>query len=620
MADLDKVRRNVARLQSSGKADKVGEYLKLEGVNPKDLGSESAFGKEASAPKKHMDIEKELGKTIIDYSLPGIAIKVAENMTGGASEDLLPMIGGLAGGAAGGAAAGGASAGTAAIPGAMAGAAAGSGLGEAARQGVRKLRGKEVSVKGAVKDIAKETALGAAGEGVGQAVTRGVPIVGKALYKTPLGKSTVHMFGKAMAKVAELGDKGKRAIFDVMNFMGDLNPGSVQYAAERGPLNVFTPSNLDDSVLTNATKNVVSGLESYREKAGKAFGAGLRSIYKNEYMQKYPYKAPTPKGLEKISKEMRIYSHRVAAAGRKAIRDFGYMNSFSKLKPTILGQYGDMMQEGERLSEILKRVEAKGYWNPDELLTLRQELSDIIYNGWREPRTKVAIGEASSKAIGVLEAMRKEVSNRLKSRLGSSFHALDDAYTGAMDLLHQAKPMFKDEITAEKTLRKYHSLTKGHNVFTNAEQEIIKLVDQISPHVQSVRDHLVAKEFEPIISNFWKSRALQGLAMGAGGYALGGPAGAAGAGVAAMAASSPRMIRGTLKAGARMAKGAAATGKVAAKTAKVATTVGSRTIPVQKARAEKNASENYGPIAIHPDTGHKVHYNKKTKKWEEVKS
>ena len=581
MRDIQVVRNNVAKLSKSGKTPaEVDSYVKMEGYDPSKLyDGEVQQQQQKPADNGTRIPTKDMIGTVAKGMIPGLAM--TENLTDGASEDLLPMAGQLIGGAV----AGGASKSPIV---AMGGAGLGGGAGEVLRQGVRALRGKNTD--NIVQDVEKEAALGAVGEGVGLGAAKTV----KALATTKMGRATVNAFANAFGKAMTLTQKGQNAVMDVINFMGDLHPKSVQYAVKRGPGVLFRPENYADDIMGKTAKDVVERLDQTRQGASKAFEATLKDFYKAEYLKKYPYiKKVTAPGLEKIKSEIRFYPGRVVDAGEKAMQAYGYKNRLGNLKPTVLANLGSKMDEGERLNAVIDRIRGYKDMTPDDAITLREELNQIIYDGWKEPKTKVHISEASGTAKSVLKSINKELSDRLHTRV-KGLKPIDDTYQMVSDLAHQAKPYYGNTDSAEKFMRKYHAMTKGSDRLTTAEKEVIDQVDQIIPHKQKVLDHLYAMEFKPVISNFWKSRAISSLVaggVGGVGYASGGGPGVVTAAGIALAATSPRLISKGLRAGEKVGKGVGKVAQATGKAVKAGTKVAMRTAPVQSQRVKKNEAE-----------------------------
>lgn len=585
MRDIELIRRNVSKLAHNGANQaSIDKYVSMEGIDPSKLYDDE----NKNIPKQNDPrIDTELKRQDIPLRMAGEALKASpliqatESMTGGASEDLLPMAGQLiAGGAAEASGVG--------APFAVAAGAAGGGYGEMARQGIRKLRGKDTS--NFSKDVASETAMSAGSEIGARALTKGI----KVTANTKVGRATINAFGKALGKATELGQKGQKAVWDVLNFMGDLHPDSVQYAVKRGPAVLFRPENYDDAIMGKTAKNVVNRLDQMNEGATKAFDVTLKNFYQDEYLKKYPYiKKVTPQGINKIKDEIRFYPHRVVDAGNKAMRDFGYANRLGDIRPTVLGKIGNKLGEGQMLNDVIDHIKSFKNMTPTDALTLREELNNIIYDGWKNPRTQEHIGEVTSSGKSVLKAINRELSDRLHTRI-PNLKPMDTAYQQARDIARSAKPFYGDTIKAEKFMRKYHAFTKGTATMTQGEREIADAVESVVPHRQQVLDHLYAKEFEPIIKNFWKSRALVSLAGGAG------IAGAGvfqhkpmltGVGLGVMAASSPKMIAKGLKVGEKVSGGA---GKVARGIGEVVKKVApplTKTLLVQDRREKKNAKE-----------------------------
>lgn len=584
--DIEVIRRNVAKLAHKG-ADQssIDKYVSLEGYDPSKL-----YDGEGKPPAAGTDprIEKEMrspGRIGLDMAGEALkmspAIQMTESMTNGASEDLLPLAGQLVAGGAAGAA-------TKSPIIAMGAAGAGAGAGEILRQGVRQLRGK--STENAAQDVAKETLYGAGSELGARAIGRGLKISANTKY----GRATINAFGKAMSKAATLGQKGQKAVMDVLNFMGDLHPGSVDYAVKRGPANLFRPENFDKELLGRTAKDVTERIDQMNVGARKMFDITLKDFYKSEYLRKYPFiKRVLPQGIDKIKSELRFQPWRVVDAGEKAMKEFGYTNRLGTVKPTILAKLGNKMDEGERLKDVLDHVRSFKHMTPDDAMTLREELNNIIYDGWKDPKTKVHISEATGSAKSVLKTINKELSDRLHTRI-PGLKPIDEAFQQAKDIARRAKPFYGDTVKGEKFMRKYHAVSKGTDTLTAAEKQLIDDVDSVVPHKQKVLDHLYAKEFEPVISNFWKSRALASLVgpgIGGLGFAAGGPVGIAAAEGAALAVTSPRVIQKGLKAAEKISR---TTGKVtgaAGKAISKATPAVTKTLLVQGRRERKNAKE-----------------------------
>lgn len=580
MRDIEKVRANVAKLASKGMdQSKIDKYVAMEGYDPNKLYDGEAPKSEGEDPAIERQMKMPSKMDLLKSAVP--VVGATEALTGGASEDLLPLGGQLlAGGAAGFA--------TKNPALTMAAGAAGAGYGEIARQGIRKLRGKDTS--NFSKDVATETGLGLASEVGGRVLEKGARFVAK----TPLGHATLNAFARAMAKATTLTEKGQKAVWDVMNFMGDLHPKSVDYAVRRGPGVLFRPDNYDEKIMGTVAKDVVERLEQTRTGATKAFEHTLKEFYKSEYLKKYPFiKKILPSGLDKIKREIRFYPYRVVQAGEAAMKEFGYTNRLGSLKPTVLGNIGNKLDEGERLNKIIDKVRSFKHMTPDDALTLREEINGIIYDGWKNPKTRVAIGEATGSAKSVLKSINKELSARLHTRI-PGLKPMDETYQQVQDIVRRAKPQYGNTDAAEKFMRKYHATTKGTDKLTTAEKELIDQVDQIIPHKQKVLDHLYAMEFKPIISNFWKSRAISGLVAGGAagaGFLAGGPEGAAKAGALAMAATSPRLIAKGLKAGEKLSVGMGKVARGTGKVIKASTKPAIKASIVQSRRAQKNERE-----------------------------
>jgi hypothetical protein len=379
----------------------------------------------------------------------------------------------------------------------------GGGAGRALGQGFVTGLGKEFGVRDdeiidVAKDIAKEGAIGVAGEAGGQLLTKA---------SAPTAKFLSGFFNKVKRKFND------PSLQNFFNFTAGIEKNSIARVQQKGTKNILTRENMSEEAVLNVANKIQNGVKKARSIRGQEV-AKAKTALKNSNAR-----------IEIVTSKKRFNAE---------LRKADILDDAFQVKDPLIRGTDTARDKLLSVKETLDGFKGKAI-SAKEALRLKSELDDIIKFG-REG--KITIGTNENR---ILTQLRNQLDSNIKIKSPALAQA-DEAFAE----LARTEDILKNQLslpTGETFLKKV--LSDKSPAFSRQKLiELNSLLFKKDKFIEKLRDVVAARDFA--------SGTFRGIRSGIFGGALGslGLFGGPGLGVAGLgtgiAVSTPRAVGGII--------------------------------------------------------------------------
>ena len=431
---------------------------------------------------------------------------------------LFPLTGWTAGSLIGGA--GGAPAGPAGIvTGAVKGAITGAASGQALRSGIGKAMGVYA---GGPLQMAKEAALTGVEAGAWEA---GMPFAKKALF-TPAGRIIKEKIWKKALQPA---------VENIFNFTADIPKKALKIAIEKNPLKVITREYRSEELPFQLANRLEKGAKITRNAIAEKWADTVGKI-KSKITNTIDY-------------------DNVLSQSRKIFQDFGLLDSRGYETKAFIKE----SPRWENIRNIWRSMTAhtKQTMPVSKALQARQEIDAIINKGFKD-------NIFTDKDVSLLKNIRRAFNRELHLKYPEMAQA-DAAYSQ----LNDAFDMIDIDWGNAKAVAQLETMLSKYPELKISIQNALKAVNDQLPKGQKFLDDAInlwtAKQFDPTVFRAIRTGMFERMLIPLStllGFSLGGPSGAVAGGLTGVAVSTPRIVGGLLRGGAKVREAVKAGQKV----------------------------------------------------------